>query len=151
MMSFVVSGGEKTKPIKAKIGHSKVGFINDSEDCHGLRTRNDNRSLVEKTKPIASLRPEIYALSIRSTPLGTPYGGSSKSEMTTFDKAKLKKQTQFVSGTNGASSYMKGDYGKIPLCGVRKNKANLSLREQSQFRFANSTAVGSRAENCRCR
>jgi hypothetical protein len=37
----------------------------------------------------------------------------------------LKKQSQFAAGQIGATSYMKGDYGKIPLCGVRKNKPNL--------------------------
>jgi hypothetical protein len=41
-------------------------------------------------------------------------------------KPKLKKQSQFVPGLNGATSYMKGDYDKIPLRGARKNKANQS-------------------------
>jgi len=40
----------------------------------------------------------------------------------------LKKQSQFLNGQIGASSYAKGDYDKISLCGAQKNKA-----KQSQF------------------
>jgi len=40
----------------------------------------------------------------------------------------LKKQSQFVPNQNGATSYLKGNYDNIPLCGARKNKA-----KQSQF------------------
>jgi hypothetical protein len=45
----------------------------------------------------------------------------------------LKKQSQFTNEQISVNSYKKGDYGKNPLCRARKNKANLSLREQSQF------------------
>ena len=45
----------------------------------------------------------------------------------------LKKQSQFVPARNDANSFLKGNYGNIPASGARKNKANLSLREQSQF------------------
>jgi hypothetical protein len=41
----------------------------------------------------------------------------------------LKKQSQSVPGQNVVTSYLKGDYGKIPLCGAQENKANLSHRE----------------------
>ena len=44
----------------------------------------------------------------------------------------MKKQSQFVPGLNGIKSYVKGDYDRNPLCGAQENKANLSLREQSQ-------------------
>ena len=43
-------------------------------------------------------------------------------------KVNLKKQSQFVPGQNGATSYMKGDYDNIPVCRAQKtkpNKANL--------------------------
>jgi hypothetical protein len=43
-------------------------------------------------------------------------------------KTNLKKQSQFAFGQIGVSSYLKGYYDKIPLCGTRKNKA-----KQSQF------------------
>jgi hypothetical protein len=37
----------------------------------------------------------------------------------------LKKQSQFSGEQIGVSPYVKGDYGKMLPCGVRKNKANL--------------------------
>jgi hypothetical protein len=40
----------------------------------------------------------------------------------------LKKQSQFARAQICASSFMKGLYDKIPLCGAQKNKA-----KQSQF------------------
>ena len=40
----------------------------------------------------------------------------------------LKKQSQFVPGLNGATSFEKGDYDKIPSCRTQENKA-----KQSQF------------------
>ncbi|MBN2592021.1 MAG: hypothetical protein JXA81_00835, partial [Sedimentisphaerales bacterium] len=46
-------------------------------------------------------------------------------------RMELKKQSQSVSGQNSATSYLEGDYDKIPLRGVQENKANLSLREQT--------------------
>jgi len=43
---------------------------------------------------------------------------------TTVEKnSNLKKQSQYVSGLNGANSYAKGDYDKIPSCGTQENKA----------------------------
>jgi hypothetical protein len=36
----------------------------------------------------------------------------------------LKKQSQFVPGLNGATSYLEGDYEKIPPRGAEENKAN---------------------------
>ena len=36
----------------------------------------------------------------------------------------LKKQSQFVPGLNGATSYLKGDYDKMPAAGEDENKAN---------------------------
>jgi hypothetical protein len=44
-------------------------------------------------------------------------------------KTNLKKQSQFEPGLVGATSYLEGDYDKIPLCGAQENKA-----KQSQFR-----------------
>jgi hypothetical protein len=44
-------------------------------------------------------------------------------------KTNLKKQSQFVSGLIGVTSYLKGDYDRIPLRGAQENKA-----KQSQFR-----------------
>jgi hypothetical protein len=38
-------------------------------------------------------------------------------------KTYLKKQSQFVPGLNGATSYLKGDYDRIQLCGAHENKA----------------------------
>jgi len=38
----------------------------------------------------------------------------------------LKKQSQFTKGNLGINPLVKGDYGKIPLCGAQKNKANQS-------------------------
>jgi hypothetical protein len=35
----------------------------------------------------------------------------------------LKKQSQFVPGLSGATSYLKGIYDKTPPYGARKNKA----------------------------
>jgi hypothetical protein len=35
----------------------------------------------------------------------------------------LKKQSQLMPGFIGATSYLKGDYDKIPLCGAQENKA----------------------------
>jgi len=49
----------------------------------------------------------------------------------------LKKQSQFVPGLMGATSYAKGDYDEIPLCGAQENKA-----KQTQFQLAPCTAVG---------
>jgi hypothetical protein len=43
-------------------------------------------------------------------------------------KGQLKKQSQFEPGMIGVTSYLKGDYDKIPLCGAQKNKA-----KQSQY------------------
>ena len=43
---------------------------------------------------------------------------------TTEKKGDLKKQSQFVPGQNGATSYLKGDYGNKPAHGVEENKAN---------------------------
>ena len=39
-------------------------------------------------------------------------------------KTNLKKQSQFAGGRNGVISYLKGVYGNIATCGLRKNKAN---------------------------
>ena len=39
-------------------------------------------------------------------------------------KGNLKKQSQFTPGQIGIKSYMKGNYGNIATCGLRKNKAN---------------------------
>jgi hypothetical protein len=44
-----------------------------------------------------------------------------------------KKQTQFTLNLMGAKPFVKRDYGKIPLRGAQENKANLSLREQTQY------------------
>jgi hypothetical protein len=44
----------------------------------------------------------------------------------------LKKQSQFADRQINVRSYKKKTYGKITACGAPKNKANLSLREQSQ-------------------
>jgi hypothetical protein len=49
------------------------------------------------------------------------------------ENGELKKQSQSVSGQNGATSYMKGDYDNNAPAGDDGNKANLSLREQSQL------------------
>jgi len=38
----------------------------------------------------------------------------------------LKKQSQFAPAQIDAKSYMKGNYGIIPACGVEENKANQS-------------------------
>jgi hypothetical protein len=54
----------------------------------------------------------------------------------------LKKQTQFLNGQNGITSYLKRGYGNNPPAGSEKNKANLSLREQTQSLLAPSTAGG---------
>ena len=43
-------------------------------------------------------------------------------------KGDLKKQSQFVPGLSNVTSYLKGDYDKIPAGRTEKNKAN-----QSQF------------------
>jgi len=51
----------------------------------------------------------------------------------------LKKQSQFAVGQIGVSSYLKGYYDKIPLCGSRKNKAN-----QTQFQFSPQIYSGGR-------
>jgi hypothetical protein len=40
------------------------------------------------------------------------------------EKANLKKQSQFLPGQIGVSSYLKGNYGNITPRGARKNKAN---------------------------
>ena len=45
----------------------------------------------------------------------------------------LKKQSQFADGQISVKSYVKGDYGKFPLCGSRKNKANQSQFTRSVF------------------
>jgi hypothetical protein len=39
-------------------------------------------------------------------------------------KGNLKKQSQFVPTMIGVTPYSKGDYDRIPLCGVQENKAN---------------------------
>ena len=49
-------------------------------------------------------------------------------EAFTEKKVDLKKQTQFVPGQNGATSFMKGDYVNIPAGRTEENKA-----KQSQF------------------
>ena len=43
-------------------------------------------------------------------------------------KRNLKKQSQFLPGQIGVTSFVKGDYGNKPACGAEENKAN-----QSQF------------------
>ena len=48
------------------------------------------------------------------------------------EKVDLKKQSQFVPGLIGANAFSKGDYDKNPAGRIEENKANLSLREQSQ-------------------
>jgi len=58
-------------------------------------------------------------------------------------KGDLKKQSQFVPGQNGATSYTKGDYNKIPLCGAQENKAN-----QTQFQaIASPEKIGKREKS----
>jgi hypothetical protein len=54
----------------------------------------------------------------------------------------LKKQSQFVPGLIGVTSYLKGNYDKYPLFGARKNKPNLSLGEQSQSYLAPRPELG---------
>jgi hypothetical protein len=49
------------------------------------------------------------------------------------ENGELKKQSQSVPGQNGATSYMKGDYDNNSPADDDENKANLSLREQSQL------------------
>ena len=44
-------------------------------------------------------------------------------------KVDLKKQSQFVPGLSNVTSYLKGDYDKIPAGGVEENKAK---QNQSQ-------------------
>jgi len=41
-------------------------------------------------------------------------------------KHDLKKQSQFAGRQIGTNPYLKGAYGKKPLCGIRKNKAKQS-------------------------
>ena len=52
-------------------------------------------------------------------------------------KTNLKKQSQFAGEQIGVNSFLKGNYGKIPLCGAQENKA-----KQTQSQLARSTAVG---------
>jgi hypothetical protein len=63
-----------------------------------------------------------------------PSVGNPKSEYLNPKQVKentiLKKQSRSVPVQNGTTSYLGGDYDKIPLCGVQGNKANLSYREQ---------------------
>jgi hypothetical protein len=40
----------------------------------------------------------------------------------------LKKQSQFQNGQIGAKSYLKGNYGNMPACAARTNKANFMLK-----------------------
>jgi len=42
-------------------------------------------------------------------------------------KTNLKKQSQFVNGQIGVTSYMKGDYGNKPPFWAQKNKANVMV------------------------
>jgi len=57
-------------------------------------------------------------------------------------RTNLKKQSQFVPGQNGATSYEKGDYDKIPLCVAKENKP-----KQSQFRAHQALKTG-RSVHC---
>ena len=45
----------------------------------------------------------------------------------------LKKQSQFVPGQNGATSYLKGDYDNKPACEADENKANKACPERSRM------------------
>jgi hypothetical protein len=55
---------------------------------------------------------------------------SGFSFMVKLSKSNLKKQSQFLEGRNSVRYCLKGSYGNIPLCGVLKNKANLTERQK---------------------
>jgi hypothetical protein len=57
---------------------------------------------------------------------------SSKSEATTFNKANLKKQSQFMPDMMGATPFMANGYGDFSAAGRAENKANL-YPDQSPF------------------
>ena len=69
-------------------------------------------------------------------------------EAFTGKKVDLKKQTQFVPGSMGATPYMKGDYDNMPACGIEENKANSkpNKAELSQFQTPAADKPGESAE-----
>jgi hypothetical protein len=59
---------------------------------------------------------------------------------------KLKKQSQFSPGVIDVKPFVKGDYGKNPLCGAQKNKANQShLKGRDRLWAGISQCSGNRA------
>jgi hypothetical protein len=54
----------------------------------------------------------------------------------------LKKQSQFAAGQIGVKSYMKGNYGNMPACGLRKTKPI-----QSQFVSVQCSAFSVQRQN----
>jgi hypothetical protein len=76
------------------------------QHCCGVENK------VEKTKPI----------------LGKGKSKKAKGKMRVnpefLRRCYLKKQSQFAGGQIGVNSYLKGNYGNMPVFGLQKNKAN---------------------------
>jgi len=121
-----------------------------------LRKQQLMRRVEQKFEPSPSLRDEAATrekekISDLKKQSQSPACGrkseilSSKSETMVFEKAGLKKQSQFVPGLMGVMPFMKGAYDDYSPIGEDENKANNDI-ERSQFEAtAKPEGIGKRA------
>jgi hypothetical protein len=119
-----------------RIENSVVKLMKELKRFQVIR-QIERQDAEEQFEPSPRLRSE-QASSLRDSHMGHHREASlagltaeAATRMPLEKNSNLKKQSQFEPGLVGATSYLKGDYDRIPLRGAQENKA-----KQSQFRLA---------------